>query len=73
MKKLKKTTTTFNVMLAHPYGKRDFNKDSLIQPKLDGIRCYITKNGAFSRNHKNLKQLSILKKLLNLYLKKNLN
>jgi len=44
--------TAFNVMLAHPVGKKEFDKDSFIQPKLDGVRCYITKHGAFSRNHK---------------------
>ena len=55
MKKSKKTTTTFNVMLAHPYGKKEFDRDSFIQPKLDGVRCYITKDGAFSRNHKEFK------------------
>lgn len=44
--------TNFKVMLAHPVGKKEFDKDSFIQPKLDGVRCYITKNGAFSRNHK---------------------
>jgi len=64
MTKLKKTTTTFNVMLAHPYGKRDFNRDSLIQPKLDGIRCYITKDGAFSRNHKEFKTVEHIKEAL---------
>jgi DNA ligase-1 len=52
MKKLKQTMTNFNVMLAHPVGKKEFDKDSFIQPKLDGVRCYITKHGAFSRNHK---------------------
>jgi len=52
MKKLKTTMTNFNVMLAHPVGKKEFDKDSFIQPKLDGVRCYITKHGAFSRNHK---------------------
>lgn len=52
MKKSKKNMTTFNVMLAHPVGKKEFDKDSFIQPKLDGVRCYITKHGAFSRNHK---------------------
>lgn len=52
MKKLKKNMTNFNVMLAHPVGKKEFDKDSFIQPKLDGVRCYITKDGAFSRNHK---------------------
>ncbi len=62
MKKLKKTTTNFNVMLAHPYGKREFNRDSFIQPKLDGIRCYITKDGAFSRNHKEFKTVEHIKK-----------
>jgi ATP-dependent DNA ligase len=39
-------------MLAHPVGKKEFDKDSFIQPKLDGVRCYITYHGAFSRNHK---------------------
>ena len=57
MKKLKKITTTFNTMLAHPAGKKEFDKDSFIQPKLDGIRCYITKDGAFSRNHKEFKTI----------------
>ena len=61
MKKLKKTMTNFNVMLAHPYGKKDFDKDSFIQPKLDGIRCYITKDGAFSRNHKEFKTIEHIK------------
>ena len=64
MKKSKKTTTTFNVMLAHPYGNKEFDKDSFIQPKLDGIRCYITKDGAFSRNHKEFKTLDHIKKEL---------
>jgi len=48
----KTSTNEFKVMLAHPVGKKEFDKDSFIQPKLDGVRCYITKNGAFSRNHK---------------------
>jgi DNA ligase-1 len=51
----------FKVMLAHPYGKKDFDKDSFIQPKLDGIRCYITKDGAFSRNHKEFKTVDHIK------------
>jgi len=51
----------FKVMLAHPYGKKDFDKDSFIQPKLDGIRCYITKDGAFSRNHKEFKTVNHIK------------
>ncbi len=59
----------FNVMLAHPYGKKDFDKDSFIQPKLDGIRCYITKDGAFSRNHKEFKTVEHIKKALKPLLK----
>ena len=51
----------FKVMLAHPYGKRDFDRDSFIQPKLDGVRCYITKDGAFSRNHKEFKTVDHIK------------
>jgi DNA ligase-1 len=51
-------------MLAHPYGNKEFDKDSFIQPKLDGIRCYITKDGAFSRNHKEFKTLDHIKKEL---------
>jgi DNA ligase-1 len=48
----KTSTNEFKVMLAHPVGKKEFDKDSFIQPKLDGVRCYITYHGAFSRNHK---------------------
>ena len=51
----------FKVMLAHPYGKKEFNRDSFIQPKLDGVRCYITKDGAFSRNHKEFKTVDHIK------------
>lgn len=57
MKKSKKNMTTFNVMLAHSAPKTiDFKNGNgyFIQPKLDGVRCYITKDGAFSRNHKQL-------------------
>jgi len=61
MKKSNQTTTNFKVMLAHPYGKKDFDKDSFVQPKLDGIRCYITKDGAFSRNHKEFKTVDHIK------------
>jgi len=61
MKKSNPTTTNFKVMLAHPYGKKDFDQDSFVQPKLDGIRCYITKDGAFSRNHKEFKTVDHIK------------
>ena len=42
-------------MLAHKSDPKriDFDKnDYYVQPKLDGIRCYITKDGMFTRNHK---------------------
>jgi len=48
----KPKTDKFICMLAYPVGKKEFDADSFIQPKLDGVRCYITKDGAFSRNHK---------------------
>ena len=51
----------FNVMLAHPYGKKEFDENSFIQPKLDGVRCYITKDGAFSRNYKEFKTVDHIK------------
>ena len=44
-------------MLAHKTDPKriDFDKnDYYIQPKLDGIRCYITKDGMFTRNHKDI-------------------
>ena len=57
MKELKKNMTTFNVMLAKEFNPKEWRLDtkSFIQPKLDGVRCYITKDGAFSRNHKPFK------------------
>jgi len=42
-------------MLAHKFDKSRVDWDSqkvFIQPKLDGVRCLFTKDGAFSRNHK---------------------
>ena len=41
-------------MLAHKFDKSrvDWNQAVYIQPKLDGVRCLFTKDGAFSRNHK---------------------
>ena len=46
-------TKPFQCMLAHPVGKKQTDwSDAYIQPKLDGVRCYITSTGAFSRNHK---------------------
>ena len=33
----------FKCMLAHPLGKKEWDKNSFVQPKLDGVRCYITR------------------------------
>ena len=55
MKNTKKNMTDFKVTLAKPIADDiDFSqrKPMFIQPKLDGVRCYININGAFSRNHK---------------------
>ena len=44
----------FQPMLAHKYedyqDEIDWERGVLISPKLDGLRCIITKNGMFSRN-----------------------
>ena len=43
----------FNTMLAKPANYAKFNfKGAMLQTKLDGMRCYITKDGMFSRAHK---------------------
>ena len=46
--------TQHKAMLAHKFDKSrvDWNKAVYIQPKLDGVRCLFTKDGAYSRNHK---------------------
>ena len=45
---------THKAMLAHKFDESrvDWNQAVYIQPKLDGVRCLFTKDGAFSRNHK---------------------
>ena len=47
--------TQMKAMLAHKFdpARVDWSSDKIfIQPKLDGVRCLFTKDGAFSRNHK---------------------
>ena len=47
-------------MLAHKYddSRVDWSKPVYIQPKLDGVRCVFTKNGAYSRTGKEFKNLA---------------
>lgn len=46
--------TSFSPMLAHPFDKYGHKLPDKVEvsAKLDGLRCYITKEGAFSRNGK---------------------
>jgi DNA ligase-1 len=53
MKNTNKNMTDFKVMLAKPIASEiAWPNTHFVQPKLDGVRCYINKHGAFSRNHK---------------------
>ena len=53
MKDTNKNMTDFKVMLAKPLAaKIAWPNTHFVQPKLDGVRCYINKTGAYSRNHK---------------------
>jgi len=47
-------------MLAHKYddSRVDWSQPVYIQPKLDGVRCLFTKDGAFSRTGKQFKNLA---------------
>ena len=53
MTNLNKNMTNFKPMLAHPVSKQiNYDQTLFIQPKLDGVRCIITRYGAYSRNGK---------------------
>ena len=53
MTNTKKNMTDFKVMLAKPVAAEiNWPNTHFVQPKLDGVRCYINQHGAFSRNHK---------------------
>ena len=49
-------------MLAYKVGKKevDWSEGVFIQPKLDGVRCIFTKDGAFSRTGKQFKNVAHL-------------
>ena len=59
-------------MLAHKFDEAriDFKDFTYMQPKLDGVRCLFTKDGAFSRAGKQFMNVDILKNLLKIILNK---
>ena len=67
-----------NPMLAYKYDKSklDFSDPAgmpMIQPKLDGIRCIFTKNGAYSRAQNQFMNVEHLEKKLEFFFEKNPN
>ena len=57
---------TLKPMLAHKFddGRVDWSLPVYIQPKLDGVRCLFTKDGAFSRTGKEFMNVSHLRTTL---------
>ena len=51
-------------MLAHKYNPDKANYPAYIQPKLDGVRCVFTKDGAYSRTGKEFKNVDHIKTAL---------
>ena len=54
-------------MLAHKYNRDKAIFPAYIQPKLDGVRCIITKDGAFSRTGKEFKNIQHITCVLKYY------
>ena len=52
---------TYKPMLAYKFNNKKVNwtEPVYIQPKLDGVRCLITKAGAYSRTGKQFKNLAL--------------
>jgi DNA ligase-1 len=51
-------------MLAHKYNPDKADYPAYIQPKLDGVRCVFTKDGAYSRTGKEFKNVDHIKESL---------
>ena len=62
-------------MLAYKVGKKevDWSEKVFIQPKLDGVRCIFTKDGAYSRTGKEFKNVAHIKYDLTDFFSKNPN
>ena len=60
-------------MLAHKLNenKIDWDKPVYMQPKLDGVRCLFTKDGAFSRTGKQFMNVQHIEKMLKHFFKQN--
>jgi len=60
-------------MLAHKLDESriDWNKPVYMQPKLDGVRCLFTKDGAFSRTGKQFMNIKHIEKMLGHFFKQN--
>ena len=58
------TKTTIKPMLAHKYNPDKADYPAYIQPKLDGVRCVFTKDGAYSRTGKEFKNVDHIKEAL---------
>jgi len=57
-------------MLAHKYNPEKADYPAYIQPKLDGVRCVFTKNGAYSRTGKEFMNVDHIKNELKPVFKK---
>ena len=59
-------------MLAYKVGKKeiDWSEKTFIQPKLDGVRCLFTKNGAYSRTGKKFMNVAHIEEDLEDFFKK---
>jgi len=64
--------TELKPMLAHKYDEKriDWSEPVYIQPKLDGVRCLFTKDGAYSRTGKQFKNLAHIELALIPFFKK---
>ena len=58
------TMTIIKPMLAHKYNPEKADYPAYIQPKLDGVRCVFTKDGAYSRTGKEFKNVDHIKQAL---------
>ena len=65
------TKTTIKPMLAHKYDPDKADYPAYIQPKLDGVRCVFTKDGAFSRTGKEFKNVDHIKEELKTFFASN--